>query len=72
MVMCFYSLVRVDFNPEVDHKGARKGMLRDHTELLGPVYMFDGTMLFTTRKLPQKVRKLLFAELRRRASRKRL
>ncbi|XP_076817486.1 piwi-like protein 1 isoform X1 [Clavelina lepadiformis] len=45
---------RVDFNPEVDHKGARKGMLRDHTELLGPVYMFDGTMLFTTRKLPQK------------------
>lgn len=41
---------RVDFNPEVDHKGARRGMLRDHREKLGN-FMFDGTMLFSTKLL---------------------
>jgi len=45
---------RVDFSPEVDHKGARRAMLRDHREMLGN-FMFDGTMLFTTRLLQKPV-----------------
>uniref|UniRef100_H2YJ64 Piwi-like protein 1 n=1 Tax=Ciona savignyi TaxID=51511 RepID=H2YJ64_CIOSA len=50
---CLYQY-RVDYAPEVDHRGARKGMLKDHEELIGKVFMFDGTMLFTTKKLEQK------------------
>jgi len=41
-----------------DHKGARKGMLKDHKDLIGPVYIFDGTMLFTMKKLQHKVTEL--------------
>nr|XP_009860146.1 piwi-like protein 1 isoform X1 [Ciona intestinalis]XP_018669549.1 piwi-like protein 1 isoform X1 [Ciona intestinalis]XP_026692672.1 piwi-like protein 1 isoform X1 [Ciona intestinalis]XP_026692673.1 piwi-like protein 1 isoform X1 [Ciona intestinalis]XP_026692674.1 piwi-like protein 1 isoform X1 [Ciona intestinalis]XP_026692675.1 piwi-like protein 1 isoform X2 [Ciona intestinalis]XP_026692676.1 piwi-like protein 1 isoform X3 [Ciona intestinalis] len=50
---CLYQY-RVDYAPEVDHRGARKGMLKDHEGIIGNVFMFDGTMLFTTKKLPDK------------------
>lgn len=46
---------RVDYEPDVDHRGTRKGMLRDHQELLGSTFIFDGTMLYTIRELPERV-----------------
>lgn len=39
---------RVDMAPEIDHTGRRKGLLRVHVAKLGR-YVFDGTMLFSTR-----------------------
>lgn len=51
---CLYQY-RVDYEPEVDHMGARKGMLKDHVALIGELYLFDGSMLFTTKRLPNKV-----------------
>nr|BAG69146.1 Piwi [Botryllus primigenus] len=46
---------RVDYEPEVDHRGARRGMLKDHRDLIGSTYIFDGSMLCTVRKLPEEV-----------------
>lgn len=46
---------RVDYEPEVDHRGARRGMLRDHLDLIGNTYMFDGSTLYTLKKLPEVV-----------------
>ncbi len=43
---------RVDFIPEIDHPGVRKAMLRVHEEMLGK-YVFDGTLLYNTKRLPQ-------------------
>lgn len=51
---CLYQY-RVDYDPEVDHRGARKGMLKDHKDILGNYYVFDGTMCFTTKRLKDKV-----------------
>ncbi|XP_039273647.1 piwi-like protein 1 [Styela clava] len=51
---CLYQY-RVDYEPDVDHRGARKGMLRDHQELIGKTFIFDGTMLYTLQRLPEKV-----------------
>lgn len=45
---------RVDFSPEEDRNNIRKALLKDHkSTLLGEAYMFDGSMLFTIRRLPQ-------------------
>ncbi|KAF4530651.1 hypothetical protein B566_EDAN004890 [Ephemera danica] len=36
---------RVDFAPEIDHVGLRKGLVKDHKNTLGG-YMFDGSVLY--------------------------
>lgn len=36
----------VYFNPEVPSKGMRRSMLKEHTDILGSIYMFDGMILF--------------------------
>ncbi|XP_014260031.1 piwi-like protein Siwi [Cimex lectularius] len=41
---------RVDMKPDEDRTSIRKGLLRAHSELLG-AYMFDGTVLYTVKKL---------------------
>lgn len=43
---------RVDFNPEIDHTGQKKGLLRtglQNVQILG--YLFDGTVLYTTTRI---------------------
>lgn len=42
---CLYQY-RVDFSPEEDRIGTKRGLLSQHQEKLGG-YLFDGTMLFT-------------------------
>lgn len=46
------SQYRVDFAPEVDHMGVRKALVRVHEQALGK-YLFDGTLLYNVRQLPQ-------------------
>lgn len=46
---CLYQY-RVDFDPEEDRIGTKKGLVRLHKERLGS-YIFDGTVLFTSRRL---------------------
>uniref|UniRef100_A0AAU7VFF0 Piwi-like protein 1A n=1 Tax=Enchytraeus coronatus TaxID=208440 RepID=A0AAU7VFF0_9ANNE len=41
----------VDFNPEVPNTRMRKGMLHTFKELLGPISLFDGTILFLPLRL---------------------
>ncbi|KAK9504492.1 hypothetical protein O3M35_010814 [Rhynocoris fuscipes] len=41
---------RVDFNPDDERTAVRKGLLRVHSETIGP-YIFDGTVLFALNKL---------------------
>lgn len=48
---CLYKY-RVDFAPEEDRTVVRKGMLRLHKATLG-AYIFDGTVLYTSHRLPQ-------------------
>jgi len=36
----------VSFNPEVPSKGMRRSMMKDHVDVLGSIYMFDGMILF--------------------------
>ncbi|KAK7794255.1 hypothetical protein R5R35_014662 [Gryllus longicercus] len=43
---------RVDFDPETDQTVVKKGLLRVHRESLGG-YIFDGTVLFTSRLLSE-------------------
>lgn len=43
---------RVDFLPDIDHIGVRKALLRNHEAALGK-YLFDGTLLYNTNRLPQ-------------------
>ncbi|XP_047364611.1 piwi-like protein Siwi [Vespa velutina] len=45
---------RVDFAPEEDHTLIRKALLRNHKEKLG-AYIFDGTVLYTSHRLPEKM-----------------
>ncbi|CAH0702423.1 unnamed protein product [Spodoptera exigua] len=40
----------VDFSPDEDNTGVRKGLLRDHAKRLGG-YLFDGTVLYTVKRL---------------------
>jgi len=46
---------RVDFNPEVPSKGMRKSMLKEHIDLIGPIYQFDGMTLFLPILLEREV-----------------
>lgn len=45
------NLYHVDFAPEEDRTAVRKGLLRLHANTIG-AYIFDGTVLYTTRRLP--------------------
>ena len=45
---------RVDFIPDIEHMGARKGLVRSHESQIGK-YMFDGTLLYAVNKLPQVI-----------------
>ncbi|KAK2583778.1 hypothetical protein KPH14_009684 [Odynerus spinipes] len=48
---------RVDFAPEEDRTLVRKGLLRLHKEKLG-AYIFDGTVLYTSHRLPDQLQLL--------------
>lgn len=48
---CLYQY-RVDFAPEEDRTFIRKALLRNHRATLGG-YIFDGTMMYTSVRLPQ-------------------
>jgi len=50
---------RVDFNPEEDRIGVKKGLLSHHRERLGG-YLFDGTMLFSSTKFNPEVSFILY------------
>ena len=43
----------VDFNPPIDSRKMRKGMLYDHAQKLFKAHLFDGMMLFTNSKLDE-------------------
>ena len=49
---------RVDMKPEVDHKGVRKALLYGHKEKL-PKFIFDGTMIFATKRFTDDDRPLV-------------
>lgn len=42
---------RVDFAPEEDRTAVRKGLLKLHYKSIGP-YIFDGTVMYTSHRLP--------------------
>ncbi|KAF0309225.1 Piwi-like protein Siwi [Amphibalanus amphitrite] len=50
---------RVDFDPPEDNTRFRKKLLRAHQARLGQHYIFDGTMLFLERMLPEQELELL-------------
>lgn len=45
---------RIDFNPVEDRIGVQKGLLYVHKEIFGP-FIYDGTMLFCSKKLESNV-----------------
>ncbi|CAH1233753.1 PIWIL1 [Branchiostoma lanceolatum] len=46
----------VSFTPEVDHRGVRFSLLKEHLpQLIGETYAFDGMVLFSPKRLEQKV-----------------
>jgi aubergine-like protein len=47
---CLYKY-SVDFAPTEDRNVIRKGLLKHHQKTLG-AYIFDGSVLYTTNKLP--------------------
>ena len=53
---CLYQY-RVDFAPEEDRTFIRKALLRNHRATLGG-YIFDGTLMYTSVRLPQDVSKV--------------
>ena len=54
---CSIKQYRVDFDPPEDNMRVRKKLLRAHQARLGQHYIFDGTMLFLERLLPEQVRR---------------
>lgn len=50
---CLYQY-RVDFEPEEDRIGTKRGLLAQHRDRLGG-YLFDGTMLFSGTKFDPAV-----------------
>lgn len=54
---------RVDFNPDIDHTGQRKGMMRTAMQSVLKGYLFDGTVMYTpTRLLPDPMEKVVQTE----------
>lgn len=45
---------RVDFAPEEDRTAVRKGLLKLHQKSIG-AYIFDGTVMYTSRRLPDQM-----------------
>ena len=45
----------VTFSPEVPNRGMRNRLVREHSNLFGPVKTFDGMQLFLPKKLQQDV-----------------
>lgn len=45
----------VDFNPAMDSRKLRKGLLGSHGDQLFSSYLFDGMQLFASTKLPDEV-----------------
>lgn len=43
---------RVDFKPDIEHTGVKKALIRVHENSLGK-YVFDGTLLYAVKRLPQ-------------------
>ena len=54
---------RVDMKPEVDHTGVRKALLYAHKEKL-PKFIFDGTMIFATKRFTPDDRPLVLLSRR--------
>lgn len=50
---CLYQY-RIDFSPPIELKGLRNRLLYEQKAILGG-YLFDGTVLFSTRKLPDEI-----------------
>ncbi|XP_043785824.1 piwi-like protein Siwi isoform X1 [Apis laboriosa] len=50
---CLYQY-RIDFAPEEDRTAVRKGLLKLHKEALG-AYVFDGTVMYSSRRLQDKM-----------------
>lgn len=48
---CVYQY-RVDFAPEEDRTFVRKGLVKLHRKTIG-AYIFDGTVLYTSNRLPE-------------------
>lgn len=48
----------VDFNPMIDSRKMRAGLLFTHSDILGPTRVFDGMILYLPKKLPQEVMEL--------------
>lgn len=51
---------RVDFTPEVLHSGLRKALIAQQRENFGCGYLFDGTLLFLSKKLDATDNKIIF------------
>ncbi|KAJ8023000.1 Piwi-like protein 2 [Holothuria leucospilota] len=45
----------VSYDPDVDHKGMRRRLLFEHSDVIGKVRAFDGSILYLPMQLPQKV-----------------
>ncbi|XP_072206985.1 piwi-like protein 1 [Excalfactoria chinensis] len=45
----------IDYNPEMEARRLRSGLLFQHEELLGKTHAFDGAILFLPKRLPNKV-----------------
>ena len=45
----------VDFTPMIDNIKLRKRLLKNHSEMIGPVKAFDGMVLFSSLKLEKNV-----------------
>ncbi|XP_006616743.1 piwi-like protein Siwi [Apis dorsata] len=50
---CLYQY-RIDFAPDEDRTAVRKGLLKLHKEALG-AYVFDGTVMYSSRRLQDKM-----------------
>jgi len=46
---------RVDYNPEVPSRALRFSMLKEHQDVIGNIYQFDGMMLFLPIRLEKEV-----------------
>lgn len=46
---------RVEYNPDIPSKGMRRSMLKEHEDLIGRIYQFDGMTLFLPVRLDREV-----------------
>ncbi|XP_030384844.1 protein piwi [Scaptodrosophila lebanonensis] len=48
----------VEFEPDIEMVRVRRGILSDHSNVLGSAFIFDGKQLFTTKKLEKDLTRL--------------